>query len=356
MGSGRPSSRRKDRSLNSRPDIDAAAPAAARSVSDLDAALLDHGRSVVELELDGVRRLAASLGADFIAAAKALLNLNGRAIVSGLGKSGHIAGKIASTLTSTGTPAFFVHAAEASHGDMGMISANDLVVLISNSGETAELVPIIQHVARLNIPLIGISSTPDSLLLRSATIPLLLPSAPEACPVGIAPTTSTTMTLALGDALAMVVMQQRGFSRDDFRRFHPGGSIGLRLMKVSELMHRGERLPLVGLDTPMAEVIMTMTSKSFGIAGVIDADGVLAGVITDGDLRRNIARLTTARAAEVMTHEPRVIPASTIAEDALKFLNSSKVTALFVVADDPAAPRRPVGVLNVHDFLRLGFA
>src|SRR5690606_31243948 len=172
-------------------------------------------------------------------AAKALLNLGGRVMVSGMGKSGHIAGKIAATLASTGTPASFVHAAEAAHGDMGMISRHDVVILISNSGETPELIPIIQHVARLRIPLIGISSAADSTLMRSATIPLLLPAAPEACPVGIAPTTSTTMTLALGDALAMVVMQRRGFSREDFRLLHPGGLIGLRLMKVSEMMHRG---------------------------------------------------------------------------------------------------------------------
>ncbi|MDN2566844.1 KpsF/GutQ family sugar-phosphate isomerase [Aquibium sp. A9E412] len=319
--------------------------------------MLAHGRRVVEMEAEGLTQLAGSIGPQFVAAAKALLNLTGRVVVSGVGKSGHVAGKIAATLASTGTPAFFVHAAEAAHGDMGMISEQDVVMLISNSGETSELVPIIQHVTRMRVPLIGISSGADSLLLRNATVPLLLPRADEACPVGIAPTTSTTMTLALGDALAMVVMQRRGFSRDDFRLLHPGGLIGLRLMRVSEMMHRGERLPLVGPETSMPEVIMTMTTKSFGIAGVVDGEGSIVGVITDGDLRRNIERLTSARARHVMTVDPRVIPASTLAEDALKFLNAQKVTALFVIDDAPGAGRRvPVGLVHVHDFLRLGLS
>lgn len=324
-------------------------------VEKLDHDVLEHGRRVVETELDGLRLLKDSLGAEFVAAAKALLNLTGRAVVSGLGKSGHVAGKIAATLASTGTPAFFVHAAEAAHGDMGMISKQDVVILISNSGETAELVPIIQHVNRLKVPLIGISSGRESTLLRSATIPLALPAADEACPVGIAPTTSTTMTLALGDALAMVVMQQRGFTHDDFRLLHPGGSIGLKLMKVSEIMHRGDRLPLVGPDTPMSEVIVTMTSKSFGTAGVVDMRGRLIGVITDGDLRRNIHRIDRTVARDVMSTKPKVIAASTLAEDALKFLNAQEVTALFVVEGDASHPDSvPVGFVHVHDFLRLG--
>lgn len=318
--------------------------------------ILDHARTVVTMEAEGVQRLGDSLGDAFVSAAKALLTLSGRVIVSGLGKSGHIATKIAATLASTGTPAFFVHAGEAAHGDMGMISRQDVVILLSNSGETPELMPIIQHVTRLRIPLIGISSSATSTLSRASTIPLILPDAAEACPVGIAPTTSTTMMLALGDALAMVVMQQRGFSRDDFRLLHPGGSIGLRLMKVSEFMHRGDRLPLVAPDTPMSEVIMTMTSKSFGIAGVVGDRGGLVGVITDGDLRRHITEVATASARQVMTSMPRVIRASMFAEDALKFLNAQKVTALFVVEDTAgdADTQTPIGIVNVHDFLRLG--
>lgn len=331
-------------------------PAAEPSAEPGVGGVLEQGRKVIEMEAAGLTQLAAGLGPSFVAAARALLGLKGRAVVSGLGKSGHVATKIAATLASTGTPAFFVHAAEAAHGDMGMISRQDIVILISNSGETAELMPIIQHIRRLQVPLIGISSAPESTLMRNATIALALPNAPEACPVGIAPTTSTTMMLALGDALAMVVMNERGFSRDDFRLLHPGGSIGLRLMKVSEFMHRGDRLPLVQPDTPMAEVIMTMTSKSFGIAGVVGLDGRLAGVITDGDLRRHIADLASKTAGEVMTVNPRSVTASTIAEDALKFLNVAKVTALFVVEDgeEAIAGGVPVGLVHVHDFLRLG--
>jgi arabinose-5-phosphate isomerase len=321
----------------------------------LEAAMIAHGRAVVATEMEGLRRLGDSLGARFAEAARALLALKGRAIVSGMGKSGHVAKKIAATLASTGTPAFFVHAAEAAHGDMGMISGHDVVILISNSGETPELLPIINHVNRLGVPLIGISSAGDSTLARSAVIPLVLPLSPEACPVGIAPTTSTTMTLALGDALAMVVMQQRGFGQDDFRLLHPGGKIGIRLMKVAEFMHRGDRLPLVSPETPVAEVVMTMTSKSFGTAGVVDASGGLVGVITDGDLRRNLHRLDQVVARDIMSVEPRVISASMYAEDAMKFLNAQKVTALFVVEDaDAPGPRRPVGFVHVHDFLRLG--
>ncbi|MGN6551492.1 MAG: KpsF/GutQ family sugar-phosphate isomerase [Pararhizobium sp.] len=318
--------------------------------------ILDRGRNVVAMEAEGLTQLRDSLGDGFVSAAKALLNCSGRVIVSGLGKSGHVGTKIAATLASTGTPASFVHAGEAAHGDMGMISRQDVVILLSNSGETPELMPIIQHVGRLRIPLIGISSSATSTLSRNASMPIVLPDASEACPVGIAPTTSTTMMLALGDALAMVVMQQRGFSRDDFRLLHPGGSIGLRLMKVSEFMHRGDRLPLVRPDTPMSEVIMTMTSKSFGIAGVVGEHGGLVGVITDGDLRRHITEVATASAHQVMTSRPRVIKASMLAEDALKFLNAQKVTALFVVDDtgDETGLQIPLGIVNVHDFLRLG--
>ena len=227
-------------------------PSREEAVERLAEDIVRHGRSVIDMEAEGLSQLGESLGGEFVSAAKALLNLGGRVIVSGLGKSGHIATKIAATLASTGTPASFVHAGEAAHGDMGMISKQDAVILISNSGETPELLPIIQYVARLRIPLIGISSAADSTLMRAATIPLLLPEAAEACPVGIAPTTSTTMMLALGDALAMVVMQERGFSRDDFRLLHPGGSIGLRLMKVSEFMlaATGFRLPTSILRCP----------------------------------------------------------------------------------------------------------
>ena len=326
-------------------------------VDQVETQAIERGRDVIAIEMAGLDQLKDTLDSEFVSAVKQLLHCKGRVIVSGLVKSGHVAVKISATLASTGTPALFVHATEAAHGDMGMISRNDLVILISNSGETPDLVPIIQHTNRLRIPMIGITSVAGSTLARNATIPLILPKAKEACSQGIAPTTSTTMTLALGDALAMAVMDLRGFSRDDFRMLHPGGSIGLRLMKTSEMMHRGERMPIAQLDTPMSEVIMTMTSKSFGIAGVVDDEGLLVGVVTDGDLRRNFANIGTATAKDVMTENPTVIPASTLAEDALRVLHRSKVTALFVVNDDHAeAGMRAEGLVNVHDFLRLGLS
>ncbi|MEN0087741.1 MAG: KpsF/GutQ family sugar-phosphate isomerase [Pseudomonadota bacterium] len=329
----------------------------AASLSEIEETARARGRDVVSIEIEGLRALEESLGDAFIAGVKLLLGCQGRVIVSGLGKSGHVAHKIVATLSSTGTPAIFVHATEAAHGDLGMISRDDVVVLISNSGETSDLVPIMQHLHRLRIPMIGITSGPDSTLARNATVALVLPKAQEACRHAIAPTTSTTMMLALGDALAMAVMDLRGFSRDDFAMLHPGGSIGLRLMKMSEIMHRGERLPIVQLDTRMEDVIVEMTSKTFGIAGVQDGNGHLVGVVTDGDLRRNFANIGTATAKDVMTENPTVIPASTLAEDALRVLHRSKVTALFVVNDDHAeAGMRAEGLVNVHDFLRLGLS
>jgi KpsF/GutQ family protein len=315
--------------------------------------ILARGRAVVQMEARGLESLASVLDHHFVAAVEALRDLEGRAIVSGLGKSGHVARKIAATLASTGTPAFFVHSAEAAHGDMGMISPRDVVVLLSNSGETAELLPVIEHAKRLGIPMIGISSRTESTLIRCADIPLVLPNAAEACPIGVAPTTSTTMMLALGDALAMAVMQERGFTHDDFRLLHPGGSIGLRLTKVSQFMHKGERLPLVAPDMPMSEVVMEMTSKSFGIAGVVDATGALVGVITDGDLRRHMNELTSALAGAVMSRSPRVIDAGMLAGDALRYLNDQKVTALFVV-DTETAPTTPIGLVTFHDFIQMG--
>ena len=317
--------------------------------------ILTHGRSVIAMEAEGLTSLAASLDGHFASAVEALLKTEGRLVISGLGKSGHVAKKIAATFASTGTPASFVHSAEAAHGDMGMISPRDVLMLLSNSGETAELMPVIEH-ARVNgIPVIGISSGSESTLIRAATIPLKLPPAQEACPIRMAPTTSTTMMLALGDALAMAVMQMRGFSREDFQKLHPGGSLGLKLMKGSQFMHRGERLPLIPADMPMSEAVMVMTSKSFGIAGIVDADGRLIGVVSDGDLRRHLHELASALAGEVMNTQPRIIRASMLAEDALRYLNEQKITALFVVEDDDTE-RKPVGLVHVHDFIHLGLA
>jgi arabinose-5-phosphate isomerase len=274
-----------------------------------------------------------------------------------MGKSGHIARKIAATLASTGTPALFVHPAEAAHGDLGMMIAGDALIMLSNSGGTTELKPMIGHAAALGMPIIAISARRNSTLMRAATIRLLLPAATEACPANIAPTTSTAMMLALGDALAMATMRERGISRDGFEALHPGGTIGLRLMRVAAVMHGGAEMPVVTAATPMREVILTMTRLTFGIAGVVDEAGRLIGVITDGDLRRHVDTLMTGTAGAVMTTDPITVGAGSFAEDALALMNDHKITALFVTGGDGADGQDvPVGVVTIHDFLRLGLA
>ncbi len=325
------------------PRIDAAAVAAA-------------GRRVLDVEAAALADLAAALSgplaAPFAAAAARILACSGRVIVSGMGKSGHVARKIAATLASTGTPALFVHPAEASHGDLGMITGADVVALLSNSGETPELADLIAYTRRYAIPLIGIAGRADSALIRQADIGLVLPAAPEACPMGLAPTTSTTMTLALGDALAVALMEHRAFSPDDYRGFHPGGRLGARLLKVATLMHGGAALPLATPETPMSEALLTMSRKGFGVVGVVDADGRLVGVVTDGDLRRNMDGLLARSVGEVMTRDPRTVSTESLASEALGLMNARRITTLFAI--DPAAPGRPAGVLHVHDCLRAG--
>ena len=316
------------------------------------AAIRDTAARVLKIEADAVMALAAHLPADFDGAVEAMLATKGRVILSGIGKSGHIARKISSTLASTGTPSAFVHPAEASHGDLGMITPEDLVILISNSGETAELGDIVAHVARFSIPMIGISGREDSTLMRAAQYRLTLPAAPEACVIGMAPTTSTTLTLALGDALAVCVMEQRGFRPDQFRTFHPGGKLGAQLSKVAQLMHEGAALPLVQVTTPMPETLLVMTEKSFGIVGVLDGEGRLDGVISDGDLRRNMARLMSCTAGDVATKSPRVTAPDALAAEALAVMSAHKITALFALDAD----KRPVGLLHLHDCLRAGLA
>ncbi len=313
--------------------------------------LRDTGARVLRTEGDAVRALADALPADFERAAEAVLATKGRVILSGIGKSGLIARKISATFASTGTPSAFVHAAEASHGDLGMVTPDDLTILISNSGETSELRDIVAYVARFSIPMVAISKKPDSTLMRAADFRLLLPEAEEACSLRMAPTTSTTLTLALGDALAVAVMERRGFLPEHFRTFHPGGKLGAELMKVSQLMHGAEALPLVSPDTPMAETLIVMSEKSFGIAGVV-ADGMLIGVISDGDLRRNITRLTDQDAGAVATRNPRTIGPDLLAAEALAMMSENKITALFVVDADA----RPIGIIHLHDCLRAGLA
>ncbi|WP_430449810.1 KpsF/GutQ family sugar-phosphate isomerase [Rhodophyticola sp.] len=316
-----------------------------------DQMIRDTAARVLRIEGQAVSDMAENLPPDFEASVEAILDVKGRVILSGIGKSGHIARKISSTLASTGTPSAFVHPAEASHGDLGMIMPGDLAILISNSGETAELRDIVAHVARFSIPMIGISGQADSTLMRAADLRLILPSAPEACIIGMAPTTSTTLTLALGDALAVAVMERRGFLPEHFRTFHPGGKLGAQLSKVAQLMHGVEELPLVRAETAMGDTLLEMSEKSFGIAGVV-GDHKLIGVISDGDLRRNMDGLMDRTAGDVATRNPRSIGPDMLAAEAMAMMSESKITALFVVDDTG----RPIGLLHLHDCLRAGIA
>jgi arabinose-5-phosphate isomerase len=271
-----------------------------------------------------------------------------------MGKSGHIGRKFAATLASTGSPALFVHPAEASHGDLGMLMRGDLLIVLSNSGATIELRPIVRHARTLGIPIIGIASQMSSPVMRDADVRLPLPEAREACPANIAPTTSTVLMLALGDALAIAAMRERGVSRDGLQALHPGGNIGLRLKPVSTLMHPAPGLPVVGPETPMATVLVTMTTASFGVAGIVDAEGRLLGIITDGDLRRHADRLLDMTAEQVMTANPVTINADIYAEDALALMKAKRITSLFVMGGREGEEARPVGLIHIHDFLRLG--
>lgn len=317
-----------------------------------DDALIATAARVVGQEADALRDLAGSLGAEFAAAVRLILDARGRVIVCGMGKSGHVARKIAATLASTGTPAHFVHPAEASHGDLGMLAGGDVALVLSNSGETPELADVITYTRAHGIPLIGVAGRAGSTLIRKSDIGLVLPLAPEACPMGLAPTTSTTMTLALGDAIAVALMEERGFTPDNFRAFHPGGKLGARLATVADLMHSGDQVPLVTEDTPMGEALLVMSNKGFGVAGVADANGALVGVITDGDLRRHMDGLLSLRAAEVMTRAPITVPGDCRAEEALAIMHARKITTLFVV--DRADGLGARGILHIHDCLRAG--
>ncbi len=321
-----------------------------------DAALAGLGARTVRLEREGLKALEEALtdglGRPFADVVRLIHGLEGRVILTGMGKSGHVARKIAATLASTGTPAFFVHPAEASHGDLGMIQRGDAVIMISNSGETPELAAIIDYVRKRGIPLIAITSRADSSLARHATHVLLLPASPEACPIGLAPTTSTTMQMALGDALAATLLQLRGFTEQDFRDFHPGGNLGDMLRTLGEIMHAGAELPLVAPETPMPEVLLEMTGHRFGTAGIVDRDGRLIGIITDGDLRRSMARhpdLLKLTAADVMTRNPKTLPPDTLAGTAISFMNRNKITVVFVTDKD----ERPVGIVHMHDLVKL---
>ncbi len=313
---------------------------------------LETARRVIEIEAAALQQLAQGLDDSFGAAVSLMLNARGRVILSGMGKSGHIARKIAATLASTGTPAQFVHPAEASHGDLGMLTGDDVLLMLSNSGETPELADMIAYSRRFQIPMIGVASRHGSALLKQSDVAIVLPQAPEACGTGVVPTTSTTMTLALGDALAVALMEHRRFTPENFREFHPGGKLGAQLSRVADLMHRGDALPLVAGDTPMGDVLLAISQKGFGVAGVVDAQGALVGVITDGDLRRHMEGLLALTAADVMTAAPKTIAPDALAEQAVSVMNQRKITCLFVV--DPVQGGAPQGLLHIHDCLRVG--
>jgi len=312
---------------------------------------IETARRVLRIEAAALEQMASELPDDFSAVVDAILQTTGRVIVSGVGKSGHIGNKIAATLASTGTPASFVHATEASHGDLGMVTAADFCLLISNSGETAELRDIVAHTRRFSIPMAAISSKPDSTLMRAADYKLGLPPAPEACHIGMAPTTSTTLTLALGDALAVALMERRNFRPDDFRVFHPGGKLGAQMATVAQLMHSGDALPVVDANMPMQDALITMTAKGFGIAAVC-RDGRLTGVISDGDLRRHMHHLMEKQAGDIASENPVTVSADQFAAEALNIMNTRKISVLMVVD----AENMPIGILHIHDLLRAGVA
>ncbi|MDB5509472.1 MAG: KpsF/GutQ family sugar-phosphate isomerase [Hyphomicrobiales bacterium] len=312
----------------------------------------------LELERAGIAALEKALvdnglGRDFTAAVDLIGKAPGRVIVTGMGKSGHIGRKIAATLASTGQPAYFVHPGEASHGDLGMIQSGDVVLALSWSGETVELADIITYSRRFRIGLIAITSNAEGALGREADVCLCLPKSEEACPNGLAPTTSTTMQLAIADALAIALLEAKGFTAQDFRVFHPGGKLGAKLTFVRDLMHRGERVPLVAVEAGMGEAVVEISSKGFGCVGVVRSDGVLEGIVTDGDLRRHMrSDLMAAKVADVMTRAPRTVTPDTLAVEALEMLNSRKISAMLVVDE----ANRPCGIVHLHDLLRVGVA
>lgn len=310
---------------------------------------LASAKAVIDREIAGLQAVKDELGDQFIQLVDTIYGLKGRVIFCGIGKSAHIARKIAATMASTGTPAYFVHAAEASHGDLGMITPGDLVFCLSNSGETAELKDVIAYTRRYNHTLVALVRRKESTLAKDADIAIILPEVPEASPTG-APTTSTTMMLAYGDALAMALLEKRGFTKDDFGKYHPGGKLGTQFLRVATLMHQGEELPLAQDHDRMEQVLIVMTAKRFGTAGIVDENGYLAGIVTDGDLRRNMSdSLLKQSAREVMSKNPITVSPDTLAAQALAIMNEKSITSLFVVDGG-----KPVGILHIHDLLRAG--
>ncbi|RXT24880.1 KpsF/GutQ family sugar-phosphate isomerase [Rhizobium leguminosarum] len=328
-----------------------------RAINLVENSVLESAKRTIETERRGLEALEQAfdngLAAPFTRAVEVIGDISGRVIVTGVGKSGHIGAKLAATFASTGTPAFFVHAAEANHGDLGMIARDDVVLAISKGGESAELKSIISFTRRFSIPLIAITCSEGSSLAAAADIVLLMPNEQEACPNGLAPTTSTLMQLAIGDALAVALLEARGFTATDFHVFHPGGKLGASLMHVADVMHTGERLPLVSQGTPMPEAITVLSRKHFGCVGVLDEDGRLCGIVTEGDMARNLTRnLAELSVDDIMTRTPKTVRPTVLATAALALLNQHHIGALIVIDDD----RRPVGLVHFHDLLRIGVA
>ena len=318
-----------------------------------DAGLIELGRQALNVEIDGLRAQLPRLGTDFARACRICLNCRGRVVVTGMGKSGHIGGKIAATLASTGTPSFFVHPGEASHGDVGMITRDDAVLALSNSGETAEILTILPVIKRLGVPLIAFTGNSESALARIATVHLDISVPAEACPLNLAPTASTTAALGVGDALAVALLKARGFTEEDFARSHPAGALGRRLLFVKDVMRTGTHVPRVRADTTLAEGLLEVTSKGLGMTAIVDDAMHVLGVFTDGDLRRALdrsANLHTTRMDQVMTVGPKFVLPSTLAAEAVHLMETHRITSLIVLDED----RKIVGALNVHDLLRAG--
>jgi arabinose-5-phosphate isomerase len=318
-----------------------------------DAGLIELGRQALNVEIDGLRAQLPRLGTDFARACRICLNCGGRVVVTGMGKSGHIGGKIAATLASTGTPSFFVHPGEASHGDVGMITRDDAVLALSNSGETAEILTILPVIKRLGVPLIAFTGNSESALARIATVHLDISVPAEACPLNLAPTASTTAALAVGDALAVALLKARGFTEEDFARSHPAGALGRRLLFVKDVMRTGMHIPRVRADNTLAEGLLEVTSKGLGMTAIVDDSMHVLGVFTDGDLRRALDReadLRATRMDQVMTVGPKFVLPSMLAAEAVHLMETHRITSLIVLDDD----RKLVGALNVHDLLRAG--
>jgi arabinose-5-phosphate isomerase len=328
-------------------------PPAKAPLHSIDAAARDLGaaRRVLLTASTALAGLAEALDGGFTRAVDLMLTSKGRVIVSGMGKSGHVARKIAATLSSTGTPALFLHPAEASHGDMGAITRQDVLLLLSWGGETAELSDLITYAKRHGLPLVALTGNAGSSLGQAADVNLVLPPAPEACPMGMAPTTSTTMMLSLGDALAVALMERKGFSQDQYRDFHPGGSLGRALIRVSDLMHSGDAVPLAKAETPMPDLLLTMASGRLGCVGIVDGAGALIGIVTDGDIRRHVHGIESLAAGAVMTKGPKTTQPDQLAAEALALMTDRKITQLFVVEGGA-----PLGVLHIHDCLRAGLS